>query len=58
MIQLKKEEPNYYLNGKLISKNEIETLNTDKIKSVDVKKNKDGSGSVHITSKKQLPLKD
>ena len=49
----KKEEPTYYLDGNIISKTEMETLNTENIKSVNVKKNKDGSGSVYITSKKE-----
>lgn len=50
----KKEEPIYYLDGKIISKKEMETLTPDKIKSVNVKKNKDGSGSVYITSCQQF----
>ena len=49
----KKGEPTYYLDGKLISKEEMENFNTENIKSVNVKKNKDGSGSVYITSKKE-----
>jgi hypothetical protein len=53
----KKEEPTYYLNGKVISKKEIEKMSSDNIKSMDVKKNKDGSGSIYITSKKTITIK-
>jgi bla regulator protein BlaR1 len=54
----KKGEPTYYLNRKVISKKEMETLKTDNMKSVDVKKNKDSSGSVYITSKKTITIKE
>ena len=54
----KKEEPIYYLDGKIVSEKEIKTLNSDKIKSMNVKKNKDGSGSIYITSKKTITIKE
>ncbi|KGL58915.1 M56 family metallopeptidase [Polaribacter sp. Hel1_85] len=49
---LNSENVQYYLDNKLISKKEMKLLDTDKIKSVNVKKNKDGSGIIYITSKK------
>ena len=49
----KVENIKYYLDNKLITKKEMELIKPDKIASVDVKKNKDGSGSVYITTKKQ-----
>ncbi|QNM85636.1 M56 family metallopeptidase [Polaribacter pectinis] len=48
----KNDNIKYYLDNKLISKEEMELISTDKIASVNVKKNKDGSGAVYITSKK------
>ncbi|WP_298878551.1 M56 family metallopeptidase [uncultured Polaribacter sp.] len=42
----------YYLDGKEISKKEMKEISPDKIKSVNVKKNKDGSGAIYITTKK------
>jgi bla regulator protein BlaR1 len=53
----KKEKPNYYLDGKVISQKEIEKMSSDNIKSMDVKKNKDGSGSIYIKSKKTITIK-
>jgi glycerophosphoryl diester phosphodiesterase len=49
----KKGRPIYYIDGKIVSKEEMENFNIENIKSVNVKKNKDGSGSVYITSKKE-----
>jgi hypothetical protein len=49
----KEENIKYYLDHKLISKKEMELIPTEKIASVDVKKEKDGSSSIYITSKKQ-----
>jgi len=49
----KEENIKYYLDHKLISKKEMELIPTEKIVSVDVKKEKDGSSSIYITSKKQ-----
>ena len=49
----KKGEPTYYLDGKIISKKEMEKMSPHNIKSIDVKKNKNGSGSIYITSKKE-----
>ena len=43
----------YYLDGKLVSKKEIDKINPEKIKSVNVKKSKDGNGSVYIISHKK-----
>tara|TARA_R110001592_G_scaffold203166_4_gene452903 strand:+ start:94 stop:1764 length:1671 start_codon:yes stop_codon:yes gene_type:complete len=48
----KEENITYYLDHKRITKEEMELIPTDKIASVDVKKNKDGTGSVYITTKK------
>ncbi|PQJ77415.1 hypothetical protein BTO16_16440 [Polaribacter glomeratus] len=54
-IVTKKKEENikYYLDHKLISKKEMELIPANKIESVDVKKDKDGAGSVYITTKKE-----
>ena len=49
----KSNKVKYYLDHKLITKKEMKLLNTDKIESVNVKKNKDGSGAIYITSKKE-----
>jgi bla regulator protein BlaR1 len=49
----KEENIKYYLDHKLISKKEMELIPAIKIESVDVKKDKDGAGSVYIISKKQ-----
>ncbi|TDQ22737.1 M56 family metallopeptidase [Tenacibaculum caenipelagi] len=42
----------YYLDGKLISKEKLDKIAPKDIKKVDVKKNKDGTGSVYVTSNK------
>jgi beta-lactamase regulating signal transducer with metallopeptidase domain len=42
----------YYLDGELISKEKLDKIAPKDIKKVDVKKNKDGTGSVYITSNK------
>ncbi len=42
----------YYLDGKLISKEKLDKIAPKNIKKVDVKKNKDGTGSVYVTSNK------
>jgi len=47
------ESVTYYLDNKLISKEELNTISPEKIASVDVKKNEDGSGSIYIRSKKE-----
>ncbi|MEO9570100.1 MAG: M56 family metallopeptidase, partial [Polaribacter sp.] len=49
----KNGKPTYYLDGKIISEKELQKLKPDNTKSINVKKNKDGSGSVYITSKKE-----
>jgi transcriptional regulator CtsR len=49
----KEENITYYIDNKRITKKEMELIPANKIESVDVKKDKDGSGSVYITSKKQ-----
>ncbi len=43
----------YYLDNKFISKKEIELINPNKIAAVRIKKNKDGSKSMYITSRKK-----
>ncbi|ARV16187.1 M56 family metallopeptidase [Polaribacter sp. SA4-12] len=54
----KKVKPTYYIDGKIVSEKEMKTLTPDKIKSINVKKNKDGSGSIYITSKKTITIKE
>ena len=49
----KEESIKYYLDHKRISKKKMELIPANKIESVDVKKDKNGAGSVYITSKKQ-----
>jgi hypothetical protein len=51
----KNEEPIFYLNGKVISKKKIDSINYGNIKSVNVIKNKNGSSTVSI-KKKREPL--
>ncbi|MEE9407163.1 MAG: M56 family metallopeptidase [Polaribacter sp.] len=50
--KIKDKNVKYYLDNKLISKKEMNLISPDNIASVNVKKNKDGSGSVYIISKK------
>ncbi|KAF9658851.1 M56 family metallopeptidase [Tenacibaculum mesophilum] len=42
----------YYLDGKLISKEKLHKIAPKDIRKVDVKKNKDGTGLVYVTSNK------
>lgn len=41
----------YYLNKKIISKKEIHKLDPKQIDKMSIKKNKDGSGSIYVTTK-------
>ncbi|CAM1351780.1 M56 family metallopeptidase [Tenacibaculum halocynthiae] len=41
----------YYLDGKVITKNKFDKINQENVKTIYVKKNKDGSNSIYITSK-------
>ena len=46
-----RENVNYFLDGKAISFKELNNIKSDKIKSMNVVRNKDGSKSIYITKK-------
>ncbi len=53
LSKFKDENIQFYLDGKLTRREDINNINTNDIERIDVKKNKDGSGRIYITSKKK-----
>ncbi len=53
LSKFKDENIQFYLDGKLTKREDLNNINTNDIERIDVKKNKDASGRIYITSKKK-----